>query len=452
MSGLIIAAPKVNKGAGGMNKPIPAPQVFPNKRQGLGGIIPAPRRGEREYTSPTCGYLRVRGLPFDASVAEICEVFQNFRLSPNNVFIGLENNGPQAGRPDGQCYVRFPNQRMVDQAVDQLQGVTLGSRYLELFPSDEDDFNQTWDEGRLEASPPEESVDFAGVPSRELGPTFPRGGGRKRRRPNHFGGGGYGGGNISGPPLPRPIERMAKSDLPPPSDLDGVVRVRGMPFSATAADLVDAFGEYGIQTSDIFMGLTVGGPKAGQPDGQAYIRFATARIATEVEVQKQGVTIGSRYLEIFQSSEEDLQYQIDRNAALDPSRNFIARGGGRKRQRQEDNFQNDQPLFNEDGDFGFVRLRGLPFSAQPIDVVDFFGASYGLMEEDVTMTFNHQGRASGECIVQLPSEESAMAAQQSLDRQTLGDRYIEVFLATAAELNRGRGGGFGLGGRPGFQR
>lgn len=386
-------------------RPIAAP-VARVKQSGPIRRIPV-RGGKGGNAGGPAGYVRVRGLPFDATPDDVCDAFQNFRVSPNNVFMGLTNRGPKAGKPDGQCYVKLPA-RQVDQAVEQLNGVTIGSRYLELFASDEEDFNTTWDEGRIDGSTPAP----APVPSRQpiSAPRLSKGVGKGRS------GGSQ---SIIAAPVrairaPRQ-KTVGKKKLPPASDKDGVLRVRGLPFSCTPTDVVDAFSAYGIDETCVYMGLTAGGARAGQPDGQAYVRFASAAAAKDAEVANQGMTLGSRYLELYQSSEEDLQYQLERGAAAD-------NGCG------------------EFSDAGFVRLRGLPYRASPMDIVDFFGPSYGLTEDDVFMRYGNDGRPSGECVVQLNSEESAIAAQQSLDRMTLGDRYVEIFLANASEASRGRPG------------
>jgi len=82
----------------------------------------------------------------------------------------------------------------------------------------------------------------------------------------------------------------------------------------------------------------------------------------------------------------------------------------------------------------FVKARGLPWEATPQDIVDFFcdssvvGGTAG-----VTIIKNFDGRASGNCFVEMESEGDVEAAIAK-DREKIGRRYIEVFEASLAEV------------------
>ncbi|WOL10708.1 hypothetical protein Cni_G19467 [Canna indica] len=90
--------------------------------------------------------------------------------------------------------------------------------------------------------------------------------------------------------------------------------------------------------------------------------------------------------------------------------------------------------------FPVVRLRGLPFNCNDLDIIKFF---MGLDIVDCLLV-NKNGRFSGDAFVVLPSPVQAEFALQK-DRQNMGRRYIEVFpcskqdyyRAIAAEVNSG---------------
>ncbi|KAJ0966758.1 hypothetical protein J5N97_023675 [Dioscorea zingiberensis] len=90
--------------------------------------------------------------------------------------------------------------------------------------------------------------------------------------------------------------------------------------------------------------------------------------------------------------------------------------------------------------FPVVRLRGLPFNCDDLDIYKFFA---GLDVVDCLLV-NKNGRFSGEAFVVFPSIMQTEYALQR-DRQNMGRRYIEVFRgskleyyhAIAAEVSNG---------------
>ncbi|KAL0418506.1 UNVERIFIED_CONTAM: Heterogeneous nuclear ribonucleoprotein H3 [Sesamum radiatum] len=80
-----------------------------------------------------------------------------------------------------------------------------------------------------------------------------------------------------------------------------------------------------------------------------------------------------------------------------------------------------------------LRMRGLPFSAGKDDIIDFF-KNFTLSEESIHITYNFEGRPTGEAFVEFASAEDAKEALAK-DRMTLGSRYIELFASSPEELN-----------------
>lgn len=394
----------------------PVPNRIPRRE-------PDKKRAPQDATNGYPGYIRARGLPSSATAQDVCDAFREFRIPLPNIYMGVAVRGPKAGRPDGQCIIKVPNARMVDQIIGELHHVKVQDRYLELFPSDEEDYCQSWEEGRLMEGPPGEKWqgrrqyrdhDRAGSSETyEHRPTERKGKGKGDRarsseayenRPKDGKGKGKGKG---APRKPKEFD-----PFPEASEDDGVLRIRGLPFSVSPGEVVSAFARFGIEERNVYLGIIATGPRAGQPDGQAFVQFPSAEIAKEVENECQGEMVGNRYLEIYQSSEEDLAYQIRRGCARESCENPFEEPGA-----------------------GYVRLRGLPYSATKSEIVDFFGGE--ICEADVTFRYDKEKkRPCGEAYVLLDSEDAAITAQQELDRKTVGGRFVEVFLSSAGEVNR----------------
>lgn len=76
-----------------------------------------------------------------------------------------------------------------------------------------------------------------------------------------------------------------------------------------------------------------------------------------------------------------------------------------------------------------VQLRGLPFRATIADIKAFLGehASHLVtVEPAIRLLLNRDGRPSGFARVQFMTPHAAQACRESLHRQLMGDRYVEV--------------------------
>merc|ERR1712156_71764 len=83
---------------------------------------------------------------------------------------------------------------------------------------------------------------------------------------------------------------------------DNVVRLRGLPFSATKADIERFFGEeYEIVKDGILLPLSAD----GRASGQAYVQFGNEDDATKAIEKKNKQIMGHRYIELYASSMEE---------------------------------------------------------------------------------------------------------------------------------------------------
>eukprot|EP00566_Odontella_aurita_P011184 CAMPEP_0113539654 /NCGR_PEP_ID=MMETSP0015_2-20120614/8046_1 /TAXON_ID=2838 /ORGANISM="Odontella" /LENGTH=400 /DNA_ID=CAMNT_0000439373 /DNA_START=42 /DNA_END=1244 /DNA_ORIENTATION=+ /assembly_acc=CAM_ASM_000160 len=83
---------------------------------------------------------------------------------------------------------------------------------------------------------------------------------------------------------------------------------------------------------------------------------------------------------------------------------------------------------------GYLRMRGLPFSASKEEVIGFF-KGYNTVDESICLTVRSDGRATGEGYVAFMSPDDAKEAM-SLHRNTMGSRYIELFISNEEEHTR----------------
>ena len=115
--------------------------------------------------------------------------------------------------------------------------------------------------------------------------------------------------------------------------------------------------------------------------------------------------IGSRYIEVFASSLQDMEDSK-----------------GKKRIA-------NLPRPNE----FLVKMRGLPFSIAERDVVQFF---HGIKfpKEWINIVTGSGGRTTGEAFVEFHTDADMKKALQR-DREKIGSRYVELFASSAAEMN-----------------
>ncbi|XP_052187287.1 uncharacterized protein LOC127798043 isoform X2 [Diospyros lotus] len=207
---------------------------------------------------------------------------------------------------------------------------------------------------------------------------------------------------------------------PPPFP---VVRLRGLPFDCTEADIADFFR--GLDIVDVLFVR-----KNSKFTGEAFCVLAYP-LQIDFALQRNRQNIGRRYVEVFRSTRQEY-YKAITNEVSD------LRGGSPHRSVSRAKSFDDGKDSAEHT--GVLRLRGLPFSAGKDDIVDFF-KDFELSVDLVHITSNSEGRRTGEAFVEFASAEDSKAAMAK-DRMTLGNRYIELFPSSHEELeaavSRGR--------------
>ncbi|CDW56312.1 heterogeneous nuclear [Trichuris trichiura] len=268
---------------------------------------------------------------------------------------------------------------------------------------------------------------------------------------------------------------LQRSGKPCPGNAaDNVVRLRGLPYDCTKADLFLLANSFsGLELAG--EGIVFGVDKAGRASGEGFARFKSKE-ATEKALDLHMEKIGHRYIEVFRSSIEEMDRVTKRPMVMmgtygrsgsgrpgpysllespiaepgfgrEPSRGYYDSGhyrGGPGSMYSNDLYsggpgiESSRGYYNHQGADIFgrmqgwgvgqtIHMRGLPYKATANDIMEFF---YPIKILNVRILFDERGRATGEADVEFSSPNDAREAMNK-DRQHMGDRYIELFIKSS---------------------
>lgn len=186
-----------------------------------------------------------------------------------------------------------------------------------------------------------------------------------------------------------------------------VLRVRGLPWSASKDDVVKFFDGCKIKNGVNGIHLTMS--REGRPSGEAYVEFETED-DTNKGLEKNNEHLGSRYIEVFRSKQNEMEWAL-RRCGLD-----------------DDAFED-----------ACVRLRGLPFGCSKEEIAQFF-TGLEIVRNGITLPTDYQGRSTGEAYVQFSTQEIAEKAMGK-HKEKIGHRYIEIFKSSMQEIRSAMGMG-----------
>ncbi|KAK6100378.1 RNA recognition motif family protein [Brugia pahangi] len=354
----------------------------------------------KEMDPNTSNYIRLRGLPFSAKEDDVRAFLKG--LEVKSVTFTLTS----MGRASGECYVELVDKVAAEEAK-RFDKQEMNNRYIEVFNVTESEV--VW-----------------------------------MTRHN--------------------VIRKGDQDTP----YNFVVRLRGIPFSATNDDVKEFFS--GLEVADVVIDKELG----GRPSGEAFVRFASKQHA-EMALERNRNNMGSRYVEVFRSSGDELEKSREghvapptslRSLAVErsfptprtepiPLRFAAAKLGGVRPYRREEyggplrNVSMARPRagpydapysrYARFQDYGYeddfdcddpakIYMRGLPYSANALDIEDFFKP---LNCVEIQLGFNEDRRPSGDACVIFGTVGEARDAM-SRNKQCIGNRYIELF--TAADV------------------
>ncbi|OAY48519.1 heterogeneous nuclear ribonucleoprotein F isoform X2 [Manihot esculenta] len=216
------------------------------------------------YNPPPYGYVaqpppfpvvRLRGLPFDCTETDVAEFFHGLDIVD---VLFVHKGGKFTG--EAFCVLGYPLQ--VDFAL-QKNRQNMGRRYVEVFRSKRHDY--------YKAIANEVSDARGGSPRRNAGRT------------------------------------KSLDEGKDPAEYTGVLRLRGLPFSAGKDDVMEFFKDFVLSEDSIHITMN----SEGRPTGEAFVDFASAE-DSKAAMTKDRMTLGSRYIELFPSSVEELEEAVTR--------------------------------------------------------------------------------------------------------------------------------------------
>uniref|UniRef100_H3A5M1 RRM domain-containing protein n=1 Tax=Latimeria chalumnae TaxID=7897 RepID=H3A5M1_LATCH len=190
-----------------------------------------------------------------------------------------------------------------------------------------------------------------------------------------------------------------------PAEGDGfVVRVRGLPWSCSADEVLRFFSDCKIANEAAGIHFTY--TKEGRPSGEAFIELENED-EVKIALKKDRETMGHRYVEacaVFKSNNVEMDWVLKHTGPNSP----------------------------DSANDGFVRLRGLPFGCSKEEIVQFF-SGLEIVPNGITLPVDFQGRSTGEAFVQFASQEIAEKALKK-HKERIGHRYIEIFKSSRTEV------------------
>uniref|UniRef100_A0A4W5PUP1 Epithelial splicing regulatory protein 2 n=1 Tax=Hucho hucho TaxID=62062 RepID=A0A4W5PUP1_9TELE len=181
-----------------------------------------------------------------------------------------------------------------------------------------------------------------------------------------------------------------------PVDSETVIRARGLPWQSSDQDIARFFKGLNIAKGGVALCLNA----QGRRNGEALVRFINQE-HRDLALERHKHHMGSRYIEVsIRTSNEVAQFLSKENQVI-------------------------------------IRMRGLPFTASPQDVLTFLGADSPVTDASDGLLFVKypDGRPTGDAFVLFSCEEYALNALKK-HKQILGKRYIELFRSTAAEVQQ----------------
>ncbi|CRK98557.1 CLUMA_CG011906, isoform A [Clunio marinus] len=195
-------------------------------------------------------------------------------------------------------------------------------------------------------------------------------------------------------------------------DIDGncIVRARGLPWQSSDQDIAKFFRGLNVAKGGVALCLS----PQGRRNGEALIRFVSQE-HRDMALKRHKHHIGSRYIEVYRASGED----------------FLAVAGGAS---------NEAQTFLSKGAQVIIRMRGLPYDCSVNQVLEFFANGENSCKvlddsEGILFVKKPDGRSTGDAFV-LFSEETDAPKALSKHRESIGQRYIELFRSTIAEVQQ----------------
>ena len=193
----------------------------------------------------------------------------------------------------------------------------------------------------------------------------------------------------------------ATTDIPSRYQDSKVLKLRGLPFSATSDDVRAFFKDFTIDDVDPSSPTAIVVFPRGRYKGQGFVRLTSFEECERARAVLHREHMGDRYVEVFNAPESSMDEIAALYTRLSSNPNH------------------------------FVRVRGLPYSSTAEDIIEFFN----LPAEEVVavrIVVDDRGVAVGDAFLEVKSEAAAQKALE-LDRGTIGTRYVELSISSPWE-------------------
>jgi len=280
-----------------------------------------PPSSRQDGGSGYVAYAKIRGVPWQARETEILDFFRGLDITRNDIRVIFDYNG----RSSGEALIRVYSQEDLRKAFSK-HLAQMEHRYIEVFESTE----QAW---MYAANSSEGSYSSHGRSGGSGGSgsgsgSYSHGGGggsgsgsysNNNYYSNDYGSGSGGqGGSGSGS---MSYSGSSSSNVPSSSysEEGAVLRMRGLPFSCTEAEVSKFFSGFRVVSDGIKLMRN-----GNRLTGEGFVIFATQDEAKAAYEQRNGKNLGHRYIELFSSSMEDMRNSY----RVSSSRHRDYRGGG----------------------------------------------------------------------------------------------------------------------------
>ncbi|NXS63837.1 GRSF1 factor, partial [Brachypteracias leptosomus] len=192
---------------------------------------------------------------------------------------------------------------------------------------------------------------------------------------------------------------------------DGVVLLRGLPFSSTREDIADFFP--GLKITDLVFVY-----RGERRTGEAFVQFAAPDMAAKALLRHREY-MGSRYIEVYVSRRHHMQrhqpYERPPSSsrvrqeleAMAEQRGLAHPGDSAAAQDAGESPPGGLEAVDVSSTPHFVHLRGFPTHTSAQDIINFFAP---LKPTRLLVEYDCRGEATGEADVHFASREDALAA------------------------------------------
>ncbi|XP_076343782.1 RNA-binding protein fusilli-like isoform X2 [Tachypleus tridentatus] len=343
--------------------------------------------------------VRMRGLPYDCTAKQVLEFFGSGD-NPCQILDGEEGVlfvRKADGRATGDAFVLFESEDMAARALQKHREL-IGSRYIELFRSTTAEVQQVLNRSMDPRTYEQQQPLIANIPQVPL--------------------------------LPQQL-------LPSGSRKD-CIRLRGLPYEAQVEHILEFLGDH--SKNIVFQGVHMVYNAQGQPSGEAFIQMDSEQSAYLAAQQRHHryMVFGKkqRYIEVFQCSVDDMNLVL--TGGIPIQRQLISPGGtmlpppygAYPYVQTTPMLPTVAPLTPRVPTY-YPQIFYWPYPSPPVSPTTYYSHTGPTMltSDCIQLQRNGEGRPNGEALVTFSTRAEAERAIQEKNRQNIGNRYIELFMA-----------------------